>query len=99
MINVKEKAKNAVIAVKAKALPVMCAAVTAVPTMMITAFAEDDGSVDYTAVTTSLTTGFKDIVTQCVTVAAAIIPIGLGIIGLGKVFNVAKRFFNKATSG
>lgn len=67
--------------------------------MIITASAEAGPSgVDYSTVTESLTTGFKDIVTQCVTVAVAIIPIGLGIIGLGKVFTVAKRFFSKATS-
>lgn len=99
MSNVKEKAKNAVTAIKAKALPVVCAVATAVPTMIITASAVAGPSgVDYSTVTESLTTGFKDIVTQCVTVAVAIIPIGLGIIGLGKVFTVAKRFFSKATS-
>ncbi len=97
MINVKEKAKNAVTAIKVKALPVACAVATAVPTLMIGASAED--GVDYSAVTTSLTTGFKEIVTQCVTTAAAIIPIGLGLIGLGKVFSIAKKFFSKATTG
>ena len=98
-MNVKEKAKNAVTAIKAKALPVMCAVATAVPTMMITASAEAGASgVDYSTLTSSLKTGFTDIVTNCVTVAADIIPIGLGIIGLGKVFTVAKRFFTKATS-
>ena len=95
MVNVKEKAKNAVTAIKAKAIPVMCAVSTAVPAMMISVSAE---GVDYSTLTDSLKTGFTDIVTNCVAVAGDIIPIGLGIIGLGKVFSIAKKFFTKATS-
>ena len=51
---------------------------------------------DYTSVIDALVNGFKDIVANCVDVAASIIPIGLGIIGLSKVFSVAKSFFNKS---
>ena len=51
---------------------------------------------DYTSVIDSLVNGFKDIVANCVNVASSIIPIGLGIIGLSKVFSVAKSFFNKS---
>lgn len=97
MVNVKEKAKNAVTAFKAKAIPVMCAVSTAVPAMMISASAEGS-SVDYTSVGTALKTGFTEIVSQCVSLATDILPIGLGILGLSKVFAVAKNFFNKATS-
>ncbi len=50
---------------------------------------------DYTSVIDALVNGFKDIVANCVNIAASIIPIGLGIIGLSKVFSVAKSFFNK----
>ena len=99
MVNVKEKAKNVVTAIKAKAIPVMCAVSTAVPAMMISVSAEAGASgVDYSTLTDSLKTGFTDIVTNCVAVAGDIIPIGLGIIGLGKVFSIAKKFFTKATS-
>lgn len=96
MINVKEKAKNAVTAIKVKALPVACAVATAVPTLMIGASAED--GVDYSSVGEALKTGFQGIVSECVTIAVDIIPIGLGLIGLAKMLSVAKSFFNKATS-
>ena len=43
-----------------------------------------------------LKVGFSDIVTNCVNVAAAVLPIGLGLLGLGKIWDVAKRFFNKS---
>lgn len=43
--------------------------------------------------------GMTNIVTSCVTVAGAVLPIGLGLLGLGKIFDVAKRFFTKATEG
>ena len=91
MVNVKEKAKNAVTAFKAKAIPVMCAVSTAVPAMMISASAEGS-SVDYTSVGTALKTGFTEIVSQCVSLATDIgdIPFNPVI----PIFLICKTFSN-----
>lgn len=49
--------------------------------------------------TEALIEGYKDIVTQCVEVATSVIPIGMGLLGLSKVFSVAKSFFSKSIGG
>ena len=37
-------------------------------------------------------------IVSCIDVAVMIIPLGLGLYGLGKVWDVAKKFFTKSTS-
>lgn len=84
-----------------KTIAFIATASLAVSAMAVNVFAvEGVGSsgVDYSQISTSLVSGFTEIVNQCISMATAIIPIGLGIIGLGKMFSVAKKFFTKATS-
>ena len=46
----------------------------------------------------TIITAFSDVVQNCIDIAVAIIPIGIGLIAIGKMWDVAKRFFNKSTS-
>ena len=98
MTNLKDKATNVIMVVKRKALPVALSASTAISALTVNAFAEEAGTtVDYSGLTTTITSAFSQIVTNCVNIAVAIIPIGIGLIAIGKMWDVAKRFFNKAT--
>ena len=82
-----------------KVVSSICSAALAMSVVAVSAFAEEGtaGSVDYTTIIDSITTGFGTIITNCVTVASAVIPLGLGLLGLGKIWDVAKRFFAKTT--
>lgn len=98
MTNLKDKATNVIFEVKRKALPVAMSAMTAMSGMAVTAFAAEGGTVDYTSLSTSITDAFKTIVSNCIDIAVAVLPIGIGLIGLQKMWDVAKKFFTKATS-
>lgn len=81
-----------------KVVTAICSGALAVSVVAVSAFAADGtGTVDYTSLIDTITAGFSDIITNCVTVAAAVLPIGLGLLGLGKIWDVAKRFFAKST--
>lgn len=98
MTNLKDKATNAIVVVKRKAFPAVLSASAALSALTVTAFAEESGTtVDYASLTSTITNAFTQIVTNCVNIAVAIIPIGIGLIAIGKMWDVAKRFFNKAT--
>ncbi len=83
-----------------KVVSAICSGALAMSVVAVSAFAEGEvnaGSVDYGSIIESITTGFGIIITNCVTVASAVIPLGLGLLGLGKIWDVAKRFFTKTT--
>lgn len=85
-----------------KTIAVIASASLAVSAMAVNVFAAEGGGttgVDYASLSTTITNAFKDIVNQCIDVAVAVLPIGLGILGLGKLWDVAKKFFTKSTSG
>ena len=82
-----------------KVVSAICSAALAMSVVAVSAFAEGTSGVDYTSLIDSLKTGFSEIVTNCIAVAGAVLPIGLGLLGLGKIWDVAKRFFTKTTSG
>lgn len=84
-----------------KVLSVVVSASLAVSALAVNAFAvegDSSGGVDYSSMITTITSGFSTIITNCVTIATAVIPLGLGIMGLGKMWDVAKKFFTKATN-
>lgn len=81
-----------------KVLAAICSGALAMSVVAVSAFAEGSTvGVDYTSMIDTLKSAFTDIVTNCVTVASAVLPIGLGLLGLGKIWDVAKRFFAKST--
>ena len=85
-----------------KVITSICSAALAMSVVAVSAFAEDgtvSAGVDYSSLITTIVDGFSTIITNCVAVAAAVIPLGLGLMGLGKMWDVAKRFFTKTTSG
>lgn len=100
-MNVKNVISKAKTCIKTKVLPAVVSAGTAISAVAISAFAEsvssNAGSVNYSELGTKLMAGFKDIISGCVDVAVAVIPLGLGLYGLGLVWNTAKKFFTKAT--
>lgn len=99
-MNVKNVISNAKTGLKTKVLPAVVSAGTAISAVAITASAESGtnaGTVNYSEVGTKLIAGFNDIISGCVDVAVAVIPLGLGLYGLGLIWNTAKKFFTKAT--
>ncbi len=99
-MNVKNVISKAKTNFKTKVVPAAISAGTAVSAVVISASAESGtnaGSVNYSEVGTKLIAGFNDIISGCVDVAVAVIPLGLGLYGLGLVWNTAKKFFTKAT--
>lgn len=93
---VKETGKKVLYNATAVAAPVVCAA-----SMALTASAEEaasgaaSGSVDYSAATQALSSGFSDVASQIVTVAGVSIAAGIGIFGLKKLVTAAMGFFSK----
>lgn len=84
---------------KTRVVPAVVSGGFALMAVTVPSFAQTTSSgVDYSSLIETLKTGFTEIVTNCVTVAAAILPIGLGLLGLGKIWDVAKKFFTKSTS-
>lgn len=84
-----------------KVVSAVCSGALAMSVVAVSAFAADGTTtgVDYSSIVTTITQGFSDIITQCVNVAVAVVPLGLGLMGLSKMWDVAKRFFTKTTSG
>lgn len=89
---VKETGKKVLYNATSVAVPVVCAA-----SMALTASAEEaaSGSVDYSAATQALSSGFSDVASQIVTVAGVSIAAGIGIFGLKKLVTAAMGFFSK----
>lgn len=98
-MNVKNVISKAKTNFKTKVVPAVVSAGVAASTVAVSASAESvsAGSVDYKSLGETLVKGFSDIITACVDVAVAVVPLGLGLIGLSMMFSVAKKFFMKAT--
>lgn len=97
--------KNAISKVKTgfntRVVPAVISAGTAISAAAITASASSGGTtntVDYSSLKTSILSAVNTIITNCVDVAVAILPLGLGLWGLGKIWDVAKKFFVKTTN-
>lgn len=96
-MNVKEKLTNVKTKVKTRVVPAVISGATAISAMAITACAEaGSGSVDYSSLRDTIKSGFGEVITNCIGMAADIVPLGLGLLGLGKMWDVAKKFFNKS---
>lgn len=100
-MNVKNVISKAKTGFKTKVLPAVVSAGTAISAVAISASAEGASSntttVNYSEIGTKLLAGFGDIINGCVDVAVAVVPMGLGLFGLGLIWNTAKKFFTKAT--
>lgn len=98
-MNLKEKVICFKNKVQRKALPVVASATAAISAVVVTVSAEEAGaSSSMTSLTNAIKTGFTEVINNCIDVAVMIIPLGLGLYGLGKVWDVAKKFFTKSTS-
>lgn len=99
-MNVKEKARNAVMTVKKKALPVMASASMAMSAVAVNAFAADGSS--STGMYTTLANAFKEgagaMADGIAIIFGAVIPVGVGIIGLYSALGAGKKILAKLTS-
>lgn len=84
-----------------KVVAVVASASMAISAVAVNAFASGDSStstVNFSDVSTKILSGFTDVISNCVDIAVAIIPLGLGLFAVGKMWDVAKKFFTKATN-
>lgn len=73
-------------------------AAVAANALAVTAFAVDPpSSTDMSSITSVLETGFTQMVQNVMSVATAVVPIGLGVFGLGFIVKKAKQLFSKVT--
>lgn len=85
---------------KTRVAPAVISAGTAISAVAISASAESGStvSIDYKSIGQTFIQGFNDVISGCIDVAVAVIPLGLGLYGIGLVWNTAKKFFTKATN-
>lgn len=100
-MNVKEKAKNAVMTVKRKALPVIASASVAMSAVAVNAFAAE-GAGGSTSMYSTLADAFKDgaqaMGDGIAIIFGAVIPIGVGIVGLYSAVGAGKKILSKLTT-
>lgn len=81
-----------------KAVIAAGSAAVAANALAVNAFAADPpSSSDMSSITTVLETGFTQMVSNVMTVATAVVPVGLGVFGLGFIVKKAKQLFSKVT--
>lgn len=84
---------------KSKKLSAVVMALCMSMCMAVTCFAADgdaaSSGVDYSAIGTALKSGLAEMVTSVIDVAVAIVPIGLGVYGLGWTVQKVKSLFSK----
>lgn len=100
-MNVKERAKNAVITVKKKALPVIASASVAMSTVAVNAFAVDEtgGSTSmYKVLSDAFAEGADAMSGGIAMIFGAVIPIGVGIIGLYSALGAGKKILAKLST-
>lgn len=85
-----------------KVAAAICSASVAISALAVNAFAAEGDSasstVNFSDVSSKILSGFTDVISNCVDIAVAIIPLGLGLFAVGKMWDVAKKFFTKATN-
>lgn len=100
-MNVKEKAKNAVITVKKKALPVIASASVAMSTVAVNAFAADEtgAATDmYQTIADAFKDGASGLSVGIALILGGIIPIAVGIVGLYAAIGAGKKILTKLTT-
>ena len=107
MVNLKDKAHNAVMVVKTnggkvskKVLGAVCSASLAMSAMAVNAFAADTGGSDpastmYQTLADAFSTGITGAANGIAVIFAAILPVGVGIIGMYAALGAGKRLFKK----
>lgn len=97
MTNIKEKAHNIVLAVERKALPVAVSVGTAMSAVAVNAFAEGEVSTSsmYQTMADAFKTGISSAADGIALIFAAVIPIGVGIIGLYSALGAGKKILHK----
>lgn len=82
-----------------KTVAFIASASVAISSFAINAFAADgvsgSGGVNYSDLTTKILSGFETLINNCIDLAVSIIPLGLGLYGIGILWDNAKKFFTK----
>lgn len=98
MVNIKERASNAILTVKRKALPVAASAATAISALTVSASAAEGGTTSmYNTIAEAFGTAATGMADGIALVFAAVIPIGIGIIGMYACVGAGKRIMTKLT--
>lgn len=97
MMNIKEKAHNAVTVVKTRVLPAVASASLAASAVAVNAFAADSDSTSsmYQTMADAFKTGITGAADGIALIFAAVIPIGVGIIGLYSALGAGKKILHK----
>ncbi len=99
MTNIKERAKNAVMTVKKKAIPVAVSAATALSAVSVTAFAaEGDTTSMYQTIADAFKSGASALGDGIALIMGAVVPIAVGIIGLYAALGAGKKILTKLSS-
>jgi len=103
-MNVKERAKNALMTVKRKALPVIASASVAMSTVAVNAFAAETGGGGgsfggsggvYSQIADAFGSGVSEIGAGIGVIATAIIPVAVGIMGIYAAIGAGKKLLTK----
>lgn len=100
-MNVKERAKNAVMTVKRKAIPVIASASLAMSTAAVNVFAVDEtgGATDmYQTIADSFKSGASAMTVGIGLILGAVIPICIGIVGVYSAIGAGKKILTKLTT-
>lgn len=103
-MNVKERAKNAVMTVQRKAIPVIASASLAMSTAAVNVFAVDEtggsgGATDmYQTIADSFKSGASAMTVGIGLILGAVIPICIGIVGVYSAIGAGKKILTKLTT-
>lgn len=97
MVNLKEKAHNGVMVLKKRVLPAIASASLATSVMAVNAFAADGtASTDmYQTLADAFKVGMTGVSNGIALIFTAVIPIGIGIIGLYTALGAGKKILKK----
>lgn len=83
---------------KTKALELCMSAILAADALAVNAFAEEttsSSSIDYSSIGSAFKSSFVELVNECINISVSIIPVGLGLYGLGWFVKSIKKMFTK----
>lgn len=91
----KNNTKGTKMSLKHRIMGAVMSAAMAANAVALNAFAAEGSGVNYSEIGTALTSGLSECVTGIVSVASTIIPLGVGIYGIGFCVKSVKNMFTK----
>lgn len=94
----KNNVKGTKMSLKNRIFGSVMSAAMAANAVALNAFAAEGSGVDYTSIGNALSSGLSECVTGVISVATTIIPIGVGVYGIGYCVGAVKKMFTKIAS-